>query len=113
MALSGARTLLIDCDLRRGALREAFGIPSKIGFSEVLKQEVNWREVVVPTACETLFVLPRGKVLSQPSEHLLRDSTEALLREIYQYYDYIIIDSSPVFAADDTTRLPPNNDTTT
>ncbi len=50
MALSGARTLLIDGDLRRGALREAFGISSKLGFSEVLKQEVNWREVVVPTS---------------------------------------------------------------
>ena len=111
-ALSGARTLLIDCDLRRGALREAFGITSKIGFSEVLKQEVNWREVVVPTAYETLWVLPRGKTLSQPSEHLLRDSTEALMREIYQYYDYIIIDSSPVLAADDTTSLAPKIDAT-
>ncbi|HEV3244155.1 MAG TPA: polysaccharide biosynthesis tyrosine autokinase [Chthoniobacterales bacterium] len=112
MALSGARTLLIDCDLRRGALREAFGISSKIGFSEVLKQEVNWREVVVPTACETLFVLPRGKTLSQPSEHLLRESTEALLKEIYQHYDYVIIDSSPVLAADDTTSLAPKIDAT-
>jgi len=112
MALSGARTLLIDCDLRRGALREAFGISSKIGFSEVLKQEVNWREVVVPTAYETLFVLPRGKTLSQPSEHLLRDSTEALLKEIYQHYDYIIIDSSPVLAADDTTSIAPKIDAT-
>src|SRR6266851_2085416 len=112
MALSGARTLLIDCDLRRGALREAFGISSKIGFSEVLKQEVNWREVVVPTAYETLFVLPRGKTLSQPSEHLLRESTEALLKEIYQYYDYVIIDSSPVLAADDTTSLAPKIDAT-
>src|SRR6266704_3048279 len=112
MALSGARTLLIDCDLRRGALREAFGITSKIGFSEVLKQEVNWREVVVPTAVSTLFVLPRGKTLSQPSEHLLRESTEALLREIYQYYDYVIIDSSPVLAADDTTSLAPKIDAT-
>src|SRR5881275_2135793 len=112
MALSGARTLLIDCDLRRGALREAFGISSKIGFSEVLKGEVNWQEVVVPTAYETLFVLPRGKTLSQPSEHLLRDSTEALLKEIYQHYDYIIIDSSPVLAADDTTSLAPKIDAT-
>src|SRR5213595_956311 len=112
MALSGPRTLLIDGDLRRGALREAFGISSKIGFSEVLKQEVNWREVVVPTAYETLFVLPRGKTLSQPSEHLLRESTEALLKEIYQHYDYIIIDSSPVLAADDTTSLAPKIDAT-
>ena len=112
MAFSGARTLLIDCDLRRGALRETFGITSKIGFSEVLKQEVNWREVVVPTAVPTLFVLPRGKPLSQPSEHLLRESTEALLKEIYQHYDYVIIDSSPVLAADDTTSLAPKIDAT-
>src|SRR5437660_6780229 len=107
MAFSGARTLLIDCDLRRGALCEAFGITSKIGFSEVLKQEVNLREVVVPTAVPTLFVLSRGKPLSQPSEHLLRASTEALLKEIYQNYDYVIIDTSPVLAADDTTSLAP------
>src|SRR5437868_3188222 len=112
MALSGARTLLIDCDLRRGALREAFGITSKIGFSEVLKQEVNWREVVVPTAYPSLFLLPRGRTLSQPSEHLLRDSTDALLQEIYSQYDYIIIDSSPVLAADDTTSLAPKIDAT-
>ncbi|HEY6070987.1 MAG TPA: polysaccharide biosynthesis tyrosine autokinase [Chthoniobacterales bacterium] len=112
MALSGARTLLIDCDLRRGALREAFGIDSKIGFSEVLKGEVNWREVVVPTGYDTLWVLPRGKTLGQPSEHLLRDSTDALMREIYQYYDYVIIDSSPVLAADDTTSLAPKIDAT-
>jgi polysaccharide biosynthesis transport protein len=112
MALSGARTLLIDGDLRRGGLREAFGTSSKLGFSEVLKQEVNWREVVVPTSCPNLFILPRGKTLSQPSEHLLRDSTDALLKDIYNCYDYIIIDSSPVLAADDTTSLAPKIDAT-
>jgi capsular exopolysaccharide synthesis family protein len=111
-ALSGARTLLIDGDLRRGALREAFGLSSKIGFAEVLKQEVNWQEVVVPTAYPNLFVLPRGKTLSQPSEHLLRDTTDRLLQEIYNQYDYIIIDSSPVLAADDTTSLAPKIDAT-
>ena len=112
MALSGARTLLIDCDLRRGALREAFGVSSKIGFSEVLKQEVNWREVIVPTQYPSLYLLPRGKTLSQPSEHLLRDSTDALLQDIYNHYDYVLIDSSPVLAADDTTSLAPKIDAT-
>jgi capsular exopolysaccharide synthesis family protein len=112
MALSGAKTLLVDGDLRRGALREAFDISSKIGFSEVLKQEVNWREVVVPTSLPSLFVLPRGNTLSQPSEHLLRESTDAFLKDIYNHYDYIIIDSSPVLAADDTTSLAPKIDAT-
>jgi len=112
MALSGAKTLLIDGDLRRGALRETFDIHSKIGFSEILKQEVNWREVVVPTSLPSLFVLPRGNTLSQPSEHLLRESTDAFLKDIYNHYDYIIIDSSPVLAADDTTSLAPKIDAT-
>ena len=112
MALSGARTLLIDGDLRRGALRESFGVSSKIGFSEVLKQEVNWQEVVVPTSYPNLFLLPRGKTLGQPSEHLLRESTDVLLREMYNHYDYIIIDSSPVLAADDSTSLAPKIDAT-
>jgi capsular exopolysaccharide synthesis family protein len=112
MALSGASTLLIDGDLRRGALREAFGVSSKIGFSEVLKQEVHWQEVVVPTNYANLFLLPRGKTLGQPSEHLLRDSTDALLADIYQHFDYIIIDSSPVLAADDSTSLAPKIDAT-
>jgi len=111
-ALSGARTLLIDGDLRRGAQREAFDLSSKIGFSEVLKGEVNWQEVIVPTAYPSLFVLPRGKTLSQPSEHLLRDTTDRLLQEIYNHYDYIIIDSSPVLAADDTASLAPKIDAT-
>jgi capsular exopolysaccharide synthesis family protein len=112
MALSGARTLLIDGDLRRGALREAFGVSSKIGFSEVLKQEVHWQEVIVPTTYPNLFLLPRGKTLGQPSEHLLRDSTDALIAEMYNHYDYIIIDSSPVLAADDSTSLAPKIDAT-
>lgn len=112
MALSGARTLLIDGDLRRGALRETFGVTSKVGFSEVLKQEVHWQEVIVPTSHPSLFLLPRGKTLGQPSEHLLRDSTDQLLKELYNYYDYIIIDSSPVLAADDSTSLAPKIDAT-
>jgi len=112
MALSGAKTLLIDGDLRRGALREDFDIHSKVGFAEVLKQEVNWREVVVPTSLSSLFVLPRGNTISQPSEHLLRESTDAFLKDIYNHYDYIIIDSSPVLAADDTTSLAPKIDAT-
>src|SRR4029077_1405957 len=83
LALSGAKTLLVDGDLRRGAIHEAFDVSSKVGLAEVLKQEVNWREVVVPTRYPNLFVLPRGKILSQPSEHLVRESTDTLLKELY------------------------------
>jgi succinoglycan biosynthesis transport protein ExoP len=96
LALSGARTLLIDGDLRRSTLREQFGGDSRLRFSEILHQEVPWQEVVMPTTYSSLFLLTRGKALPQPSEHLLRDSTDQFLQEIYHQFDYIIIDSSPV-----------------
>jgi polysaccharide biosynthesis transport protein len=67
---------------------------------------------VMPTVYPTLFLLTRGKALPQPSEHLLRDSTDQFLKEIYHQYDYTIIDSSPVLAADDTTSLAPKIDAT-
>ena len=66
----------------------------------------------MPTTYPSLFLLTRGKALPQPSEHLLRDSTDQFLKEIYHQYDYIIIDSSPVLAADDTTSLAPKIDAT-
>src|SRR5207237_10633358 len=85
---------------------------SRRGLSEVVNKEVTWPEVVVPTSCSSLFILPRGKSLSQPSEHLLRDSTDVLLKEMYKHYEYILIDSSPVLAADDTASLAPKIDAT-
>src|SRR6266487_3042239 len=66
----------------------------------------------MPTAYLSLFLVTRGKTLPQPSEHLLRDSTDQFLKEIYHQFDYIIIDSSPVLAADDTTSLAPKIDAT-
>jgi Mrp family chromosome partitioning ATPase len=43
---------------------------------------------------------------------LLSRSTDALIRELYSRYDYIIIDSSPILAADDTASLAPKIDAT-
>src|SRR5436309_13529708 len=72
LALSGARILLIDGDLRRGALREQFGSDSRLGFSEVLQREVSWQEVVLPTTYPSSFRVTRGKAWPEPAQHMLR-----------------------------------------
>ena len=47
LAFSGAKTLLVDGDLRRGRLHEVFGIEGDVaGFSKVLQQRVPWREAI-------------------------------------------------------------------
>ncbi len=110
MAFAGMKTLLIDCDLRRGQIHDSFGLAREPGFTGVLTNDVPWREAVKTTAVENLFLLPRGRNVPQPSELLINPATDELLKDIYPEFDYIIIDSSPLLAADDTASLAPKID---
>ena len=112
MASAGMKTLLIDGDLRRGEIHNAFGVTRDPGFTDVLGHNVNWKIAIRTTGVENLHVLPRGRNVAQPSEYLLGKNTDKLLQELYPLYDYIIIDSSPVLAADDTASLAPKIDAT-
>ncbi len=113
LAFSGAKTLLVDGDLRRGRLHEVFGIDGDVaGFSKVLQQRVPWREAIIPTHINNLHVLPRGKPLAHPSEHFLSKTADQFLQETYSQFDYVIFDSAPVMAADDALSLAPKIDGT-
>jgi Mrp family chromosome partitioning ATPase len=81
-------------------------------LTEVLRREINAREAVRVTPREHLFFLPRGRVATDASELYLREVTDDFLRHIYQDYDYIIIDSAPVLAKEDTASLAPKIDAT-
>ncbi|MDQ3621017.1 MAG: polysaccharide biosynthesis tyrosine autokinase [Verrucomicrobiota bacterium] len=111
-AFAGAKTLLIDADVRRGVVHEAFGISNEGGLSEVLLGTATAQSAMKSTKLPNLFLLPRGKVLGQASRYFVHHSTDALLRELHQEFDHILIDSSPVLAADDTTSLAPKADAT-
>ena len=112
LAFAGMKTLLIDADLRRGAIHDSFGAPRDPGLTDVLGHNVNWKLAIRTTGIENLHVLPRGRNVPQPSEYLLNKATDRLLQELYPLYDYIVIDSSPVLAADDTASLAPKIDAT-
>ncbi len=111
-AFSGAKTLLVDADLRLGRIAKAFKIESEVGLSDVLRQRTHWREVIVPTSTPNLSILPRGKTLPHPAEHFLGKVTDQLLQEVYAEFDYVIFDSPPVMAADDVLSLAPKIDGT-
>ena len=111
-AFSGAKTLLVDADLRLGRIAKAFNIDSEVGLSDVLRQRTHWREVIVPTSTPNLSILPRGKTLPHPAEHFLGKVTDQLIQELYSEFDYIIFDTPPVMAADDVLSLAPKIDGT-
>jgi succinoglycan biosynthesis transport protein ExoP len=104
-AISGAKTLLVDADLRRGALHSRFNVSGAVGLSEVLQQTVPWQEAVTPTAWNHLSLLPRGSPLQQPGEYLLSPTSNRFFQEIRNDYEYVIVDSAPILVAEDTSGI--------
>ena len=110
MAFAGSRVLLVDGDLRRGVLHDLFQVPREPGFADLLRETCELRDIVVETNVPNLFLLPRGKPVSNGGELLLGKACDRFLGQAREAYDCVIMDSSPVFAADDTTSVAPKVD---
>lgn len=110
MAFSGSRVLIVDADMRKGVLHEDLGTDYTPGFSEVLSQQAAWRDVVRPTGTQGLDYIPRGRNAPNVGELLISPAATLFIREARDLYDYVIFDTPPVLAADDTPSLAPKVD---
>ncbi len=110
MGMGGSRVLLMDADLRKGNLHNWFNVEADAGFSDIFLQGANWRQAVKETPFANLHVLTRGATSLRSSEFFIGPVMEKLLKEASQEYDYVVIDTAPVMAADDVTSLAPRVD---
>ncbi len=105
IAQTGARVLLLDCDLRRGRLHQLFSKKSNPGISEILSGIAGAGELIQSTVHENLDVITMGTIPPNPTELLMGYSMEELVRSQENYYDYILIDSPPVNVVSDVLSL--------
>jgi capsular exopolysaccharide synthesis family protein len=112
LALGGSRVLLVDADLRKGRLHEMMGMQCEPGLFELLHQPDNLDGVIQRNSLQNFAFLSRGKALGHSSDLFLGQAFDQILARLRQQFDYVIIDSSPVFAADDATTLAPKVDGT-
>lgn len=112
MAFAGSRVLLVDADLRRGRLHDAFQVSNQHGLSEVLSQQCTWQEAAQKAPSYNLQIIPRGMTPPNPGELFLTPQSPKLFQELREAYDYVIIDSAPILATDDTASLAPKLDGT-
>jgi len=108
IAHAGSRVLLLDADLRKGLLHRNFNLSATPGLTEVLTQQNDPAKVIQPTSTPNLFLLPRGNTSRNPGELFLNQQTVSLLKQLATQYDYVIVDTAPVMAADDVASLSPN-----
>ncbi len=110
-AQAGHATLLVDGDLRRPRLHEIFDLSRTPGLTETLQNDLEEHAMKRPVD-ENLCVLPAGTEVESPTKVLGSARFREFLGEAQQYFDHIIVDSSPVLATADGPMLSDLCDTT-
>lgn len=98
-ALSGARTLLIDADLRKGALTRAFMPEAQTGLRECLVDgEPAMPSVVVETSTGLRFLPAQGGEVGEVPAAELVGSPQMVdvMAELRAEFDVIVVDCPPV-----------------
>lgn len=101
----GEKTLIIDCDLRRGRVHSVAGIPNLPGLTRLLTGEATLEECIVKSPADNLWLLPRGPVLAGTTELLNTEVFARLLTELRGRFSRIILDTPPVLGLSETAFL--------
>ncbi len=98
LAMNGAKTLLLDCDVRRAALRQLLpNVPMKPGIVEILHGQAKIDDTLMPSGdVEKLdYMLVKEPYFS--SENLFGDGgMEQVIALLRDRYDYIVLDLPPL-----------------
>jgi capsular exopolysaccharide synthesis family protein len=99
---SDEKTLLIEGDLRRPSLLQIFGIEKVRGISECIRDDGRKLAGIYHLENAGCWILPAGQSPSNPLELLQSQRMHALMEQLTEYFDWIIIDSPPVLPLADT-----------
>jgi capsular exopolysaccharide synthesis family protein len=106
LAQLGRRTLLIDADLRRPRQHQVFDLPGPHGGLAALLADPSAAEAIQAVDdMAPLFVLPSGTVPAHPLELLESPGFTALLAELSQRFDHILLDTPAYTAGSDVLAI--------
>ncbi len=105
MAQTGARTLVIDLDMRKPALTETFGLTTNGGMSTYLSGNCDLNSQIQQTGVPNLFLLSAGPPAPNPPELLGSPRMANGLKLVREYFTHVVIDSPPTLELSDTLVL--------
>jgi succinoglycan biosynthesis transport protein ExoP len=103
IAQSGARVLLMDCDLRHPALSRALAPNASGGFTDVVAGKLDLADAVWDDPTTHMAFLPAGVDTELPNatEVLASEAAKSVFSTIQIKYEYVIVDLAPLIAGVD------------
>ena len=97
--------LLVDTNFRTTSLHEVFGTSGTEGLVDVIRDGGALEEFVRPTGHPHLYLLTCGGVAHDPARLLGSQKMQALLAQLRDRFDLVILDGAPVASYSDTAVL--------
>ncbi len=112
-ALSDAKVVLVDADIRKGRIAKYFKQKNIPGLSDCLSGQNSLDEVVRRSELNpNLSYITCGTHSPKPYELLESNEMKELVEELRQKFDYVIIDTPPILLISDALALVPATDGT-
>src|SRR6185436_18843242 len=102
---TGARTLLIDGDMRSPDVHRLLGIDCCPGLVDLLTDGTELHNAIETGFSDQLHVLTAGRTSSSPSRLMQCNAFPRLIEKLKASYDYIIIDTPPILAANEGLQM--------
>lgn len=97
--------LLIDCDLRRPSQNAYFDANPTYGLVDLLNMTQDLSTVLMKDLRPSLDYIPAGFCHKNSTEYISSEKFRVLINFLKNEYDYIVIDTPPVFAAVDASII--------
>ena len=98
VAKSGARTLLIDADLRNPSMTRTLGYTNAPGVLNMVAERCSYKELLISDSKLKLDFLPASaRLKTSNSPDILSSATmKEMLKSAHSEYDYILVDLPPI-----------------
>ncbi|MEI7993585.1 MAG: polysaccharide biosynthesis tyrosine autokinase [Methylococcaceae bacterium] len=107
-AAAGKKVVLVDADLRRPTIVKMFNLDKKtLGLTDLLMNHtLSLTDVLVKDPATGLSILTRGHAaFLNPSDLFASQRMKALLEQLKEQFDLVIVDSAPIMAVPDSRIL--------
>lgn len=96
LAKAKKKVILLDLDLHKPKQANAFNLQNDVGVTSFIVGKASMNEIIKDTSIENLQVILTGPRTPNASELILDPNLEALINNLKEHYEYIIIDTPPV-----------------
>jgi succinoglycan biosynthesis transport protein ExoP len=101
VAQSGARVILVDCDVRHSSISRLLAPDASTGLLDVIAGTVDLADAVWTDEATQLEFLPVGQSVANATEFLASRAAKSLFDTLQIKYDYVIVDLAPLVASMD------------